>query len=57
LARSPTPVVAIVAAVSPFFTNERRSIAVFILLHMSIIEEPPYTKSLNLSTGAGVSGT
>src|SRR6185312_2865960 len=40
LARSPTPVLAIVAAVSPFFRNERRLIAFFVLLHVSVIEPP-----------------
>src|SRR5260370_39654575 len=40
-ARSAAPVATTPAAVSPFFTNERRLIAVFLLLRTSFIERPP----------------
>src|SRR5439155_9374829 len=40
-ASRPAPTVAAPAAVSPFFTNERRLIAVFMLLHMFSIGHSP----------------
>src|SRR5260370_21599862 len=44
VARSPTPAVAAPAAASPFFRKERRLVAIFMLVHMFCIRQPPLAK-------------
>jgi hypothetical protein len=55
-AKEGNPTVATPAAVNPLFTNDRRLIAVFMLLHISSIQPSLQAKSLNLRNEVKVGG-